>query len=121
MSAYETKTFRRKLVNAYSNKAPLAKMLYISEDTDVVLIRDIDKAMLVNSELVLQKQTKSSGGVQIYTLKKNSKLTNMMYMTDFKSENIEYYRSTKIPATGHFINEQDKIDNDIPRQIGLFE
>ena len=44
-----------------------------------------------------------------------------MYMTDFKSENIEYYRSTKIPATGHFINEQDKIDNDIPRQIGLFE
>ena len=67
MSAYETKTFRRKLVNAYSNKAPLAKMLYISEDTDVVLIRDIDKAMLVNSELVPQKQTKSSGGVQIYT------------------------------------------------------
>ena len=121
MSAYETKTFRRKLVNAYSNKAPLAKMLYISEDTDVVLIRDIDKAMLVNSELVPQKQTKSSGGVQIYTLKKNSKVTNMMYMTDFKSENIEYYRSTKIPATGHFINEQDKIDNDIPRQIGLFE
>ena len=121
MSAYETKTFRRKLVNAYSNKAQLAKMLYISEDTDVVLIRDIDKAMLVNSELVPQKQTKSSGGVQIYTLKKNSKLTNMMYMTDFKSENIEYYRSTKIPATGHFINEQDKIDNDIPRQIGLFE
>lgn len=121
MSAYETKTFRRKLINAYSNKAPLAKMLYISEDTDVVLIRDIDKAMLVNSELVPQKQTKSSGGVQIYTLKKNSKLTNMIYMTDFKSENIEYYRSTKIPATGHFINEQDKIDNDIPRQIGLFE
>lgn len=59
MSAYETKTFRRKLVNAYSNKAQLAKMLYISEDTDVVLIRDIDKAMLVNSELVPQNRQRA--------------------------------------------------------------
>lgn len=121
MSAYETKTFRKKLVNAYSGKSPLTSALYIPQDRDVVLIRDYDKAMIINTELIPQKQTKSSGGVQIYNLKKNSILSKMIVSDDFKSENIEYYRSTKVPGTGHFINDQDKIDNDIPRQLGLFE
>lgn len=120
MSAYYTKTMRKKLINAYSGKAPLIGAMYASEDRDIVLIRDNDKAMLVNSALIPLKQTKSSGGVQIYTLKKNSKLTRVMEKESFISDDIEYYRSTKVPSTGHFINSDDKEKNNFPTQLNLF-
>ena len=120
MSAYATKTMRKKLINAYSQKAPLAGALYIAEDEDIVLVRDSDKAMLVNTALIPEKQTKSSGGITVYTLKKNSKLTGLHTKEGFVSEDIEYYRSNKIPATGHFINDSDKSANNFPKQLDLF-
>ncbi len=120
MSAYATKTMRKKLINAYSQKAPLAGALYIAEDEDIVLVRDSDKAMLVNTALIPEKQTKSSGGITVYTLKKNSKLTGLYTKEGFVSEDIEYYRSNKIPATGHFINDSDKSANNFPKQLDLF-
>lgn len=111
MSAYQTKVNRKKLINAYGNKSTLVGAVHIPQDEDLIVIRDNDKAMLFNSELVPLKASKSSGGVQVYTLKKNSFMTTLMKKSDFVSEDIEYYRSTKIPATGHFINEKDKEDN----------
>ena len=120
MSSYETKTMRKKLINAYSDKANLVSAIYIPDDMDIVLVRDNDKAMLLNTELIPEKQTKSTAGVNVYTLKKNSKLTRVINKDTFKSENIEYYRSTKIPGTGHFINDSDKDFNNFPKQMNLF-
>ncbi|MDO4300164.1 MAG: DNA gyrase subunit A [Clostridia bacterium] len=120
MSSYATKTMRKKLINAYSDKFPLVAALYIEGDTDIVLVRDTDKAMLLNTGLIPEKQTKSTGGVSVYTLKKNSKLTGMMNKDEFVSADIEYYRSNKIPATGHFINDGDKESNNFPKQLDLF-
>lgn len=108
MSVYETKVNRKRLINAYSNKAELVRALYIAEDKDIVLVRDEDKAMLFNTELVPVKLTKNTAGVQIYTLKKNSEVSRMYEMAEFKADDIEYYRSAKIPSTGHFITENDK-------------
>ncbi len=120
MSAYATKVNRKRLINAYSGKSPLIGALYIEEDKDILLVRDTDKAMLINTSYIPLKQTKSSGGVQIYTLKKNSKMTKIMPKEEFISEDIEYYRCSKIPATGHFINEDDKSKNNLPSQMNLF-
>lgn len=120
MTAYQTKVNRKKLINAYSNKSKLISALYIENEKDIILVRDRDKAMVVNSSLVPLKQTKSSGGVQVYTLKKNSVVTRMSEKEDFISEDIEYYRSNKIPSTGHFINEEDKSKNKFPKQLDLF-
>lgn len=120
MSAYETKTMRKKLINAYSSKFPLTGMMYIENDTDIVLVRDSDKAMLLNTALIPEKQTKTTAGINVYTLKKNSMLTRIMKKEDFVSEDIEYYRSNKIPGTGHFINDSDKTANNFPKQLDLF-
>ncbi len=121
MSAYETKTARKKLINAFGDKSPIVRAMYIEKDEDILLVRDTDKAMLINSELVPLKQTKGSQGVQVYTLKKGSELTKMLFAGEFDAENPEYYRSEKIPATGHFITDEDKARNNMPRQIGMFE
>ncbi len=120
MSAYETKTMRKKLINAYSSKFPIINMMYIENDTDIVLVRDSDKAMLLNTALIPEKQTKTTGGINVYTLKKNSRLTRIMNKEEFVSDDIEYYRSDKIPGTGHFINDADKMANNFPKQLDLF-
>lgn len=121
MSSYETKTMRKKLINAYCDKTKLVSAMYIPKDIDIILVRDTDKAMLLNTELIPEKQTKSTAGVNVYTLKKNSKLTKILKKDKFVSENIEYYRSTKIPGTGHFINDTDKDSNNFPKQLNIFD
>ncbi len=113
MQSYDTKLNRKKLINAYSNKSELTAAMFIPEDKDIMLVRDNDKAMLVNTALIPAKATKSTGGIQIYNLKKNSFMTRMLDKDEFVSEDIEYYRSDKVPATGHFINETDKNANNL--------
>lgn len=120
MLSYATKNMRKKLINAYNGKLTLVAAMYIEEDTDIILVRDTDKAMLLNTSLIPEKQTKTTAGLTVYTLKKNSKLTKMIKKEEFVSNDIEYYRSNKIPGTGHFINDTDKEANNFPKQLNLF-
>lgn len=122
MSSYATKVNRKRLINAYSNKSPLVAAYFTAEDTDMVLIRDTDKALLFNTELILPKATKNTVGVQVFTLKKNnSKLTRMLPRDEFMSEEAEKrYRTQQIPSGGHFISDADKTANNLPSQINLF-
>lgn len=120
MSAYATKTMRKKLINAYSNKCELVSIIYIEEDTDIFLVRDTDKAMLINTELIPEKQTKTTTGITVYNLKKNSVVSKAVLKNNFIAKDIEYYRSSKLPATGHFLNEDDKAANNLPKQLDLF-
>lgn len=122
MSSYATKVNRKRLINAYSNKSPLVAAYFTAEDTDMVLIRDTDKALLFNTELILPKAAKNTVGVQVFTLKKkNSKLTRMLPRNEFMSEEAEKrYRTQQIPSGGHFISDADKTANNLPSQINLF-
>ena len=119
LNAYSTKTNRKKLINAYSAKSRLIFMTCMEEDSDFILTRDTDKACLFNSSLVPLSATKSAAGVQIYTLKKNSRITGVYPAEEFESEDIEYYRTIKIPSTGHFLKETDKEKNNLQTQIKL--
>lgn len=108
LSSYETKTNRKKLINAFSDKSELKFITHIENDTDIEAYRGTDKKMLFNSELIPVKSTKNSIGVQIFTLKNNSSLENVnipVYENDGDKENNEYYRIIKIPSTGHFIKK----------------
>lgn len=119
LNAYSTKTNRKKLINAYSAKSRLIFMTCMEDDSDFILTRDTDKACLFNSSLVPLSATKSAAGVQIYTLKKNSRITGVYPAEEFESEDIEYYRTVKIPSTGHFLKETDKEKNNLQTQIKL--
>lgn len=113
LNAYQTKTNRKKLINAYSAKSPLIYVAKIDEDSDFILTRDFDKACLFNTELIPLSTTKNAGGVQVYTIKKNSQITRVCPIADFNSENVEYYRATKLPSTGHFLTDEEKAKNNI--------
>lgn len=108
LSNYETKVNRKKLINAYSSKAPCVFIQFISEDKDYVAVRDIDKASLFSSSILDEAPQKNSPGTQILTLKKKSFMSRVLNALDFVSDNIEYYRTSKLPTGGHFILDKDK-------------
>lgn len=107
ISAYQTKTNRRKLTAAYSDSSPLAGAVYVEGPTDIMLISDNHKAIYISSELVPIKTTRSSVGVQIVNLKKNQKLSHIDINFADKVANASKFRKTKIPAAPTLLEEYD--------------
>ena len=104
-SAYATKTNRKKLINAYSNRSPLVNMLWIENDTDLYLQRGTDKAMIVNTNLIPVNTSKNSGGLTVFTLRQNTQLS-VMRLSNLETDDPDYYSVDKIPTAGHFLQKQ---------------
>ena len=112
LSAYETKTNRKKLINAFSDKQKLVDILYFTENTDVVLISNVNRALVVNTSQIGEKTTKNSIGVQVQTLKKNQTVKSVVTLAQAQLENSGKFRTKNIPAAGSFLKE-----NDIAQQL----
>ena len=105
--AYKTLTNRKRLINAYSNKTPLAAAIYLPEDTDIALTSTNNKVLIVNTALIAPKSTKNSMGVNVMTQKGRHKLYKIELLSETKIQNISYYRTKNIPAVGHLLKDQD--------------
>lgn len=108
LSAYETKTNRRKLVNAYSDKSPVRDIRFITDDIKLVAYSDNGKALVFNTEKIPLKSTKSTQGVQVMKMsKKGGKLARIAELETSGIKNVEYYSTKNIPATGCFLKDED--------------
>ena len=67
LSAYATKTNRRKLVGAYSDKSPLVAVMYLKEDRDLLLTGTNGRLLLVNTGAIPDKATRTTQGVFVMT------------------------------------------------------
>ena len=107
LSAYATKTNRRKLINAFSDKSPLVRALILPEETNL-FCRSSDGRMLVfHSSLLQQKTSKSTQGVAVMTLKKQRQLSGAGLMTELEIKNLPRYRVKTIPAAGAVLKPED--------------
>lgn len=97
LKSYETKTNRKKLTKAYSDKSSLADAVFIQEDCDILLRTSSGHALVFNTELIAPKTTRDSQGVQIITLRKNSVLVSAEKISD---SGFEKYRIKSIPSAG---------------------
>ncbi len=104
--SYETKQHRKKLTKAFSDNSPLAKLISFTEDTDLVAVSSIDKALCFNTAAVPLKSTRHSQGVNVMTLKKGATLKTVATALEFGAEDLRYYRTKNIPAAGCFIKEK---------------
>ena len=109
MSAYETKTNRKKLINACSVKSPLVFSRCLREDGDFFATRNKDKAVLFNSCLINPVGSKNSPGAQFFILGKMGVLTGVYPAGDVETEDAEYYRIEQIPSAGHFLRAGTKV------------
>lgn len=114
LSAYETKTNRKKLINAFSDKAALVKIMHFEENTDVVFISSVNRALAVNTSQIPEKTTKNSIGVAVQTLKKNQTVKSVVVLSDAGFENPSKFKTKNIPAAGSFLKESD-----IAQQLSL--
>ncbi len=100
LSAYQTKTNRKKLINAYCGKFTFVKAEYITEDTQILLTSSTGHRLLVHTGAIASKTTKDTQGVQVMTLRKNAHLTDMQIYTDGMIPDPDRCRAKSIPAAG---------------------
>lgn len=108
LSAYETKTNRKKLINAFSDKSPLASAVYLEEDKDIVITSQSGRNLLINTAIVMPKTTKNTQGVQAMTLKKKSdKVISLHLFQPGEFEKEWRFRPKNLPAAGALLSASD--------------
>ncbi|MGN0459161.1 MAG: DNA gyrase subunit A [Eubacterium sp.] len=100
ISAYKTKTNRKKLLKAYSLKSPLACCEYIEEDTEFVLCSTSGRMLILNTGALTPKTSKDTIGVSVMTQKKNHKIESMHLYTEGEFEKAWRFRTKNLPAAG---------------------
>lgn len=103
LSAYATKTNRKKLQKAYSNKSPLVQILQIpSGETScsVFLRTDGNRVVLAETSLIAAKATRDTQGVQVVTLKAKHLVCEAQILTEEECNALKKYRVKTIPAAG---------------------
>ncbi len=108
MSSYATKSNRKKLTGGFNTNSPLAGMLYLPNDTEIMVISTADKALTVNTEKIPVKTTRSSQGVNVFTLRKGATVKRLCLAAESGIANTAHYRSRNIPAAGSVIRDADK-------------
>ena len=108
MSAYQTKQNRKKLLNAYSDKSPLAAALYIKEDREVLLTASSGRMLLFHTGLIQPKTTKNTQGVQAMNLKKGQRLMTVRLYEEGMLKNPNRYKKN-LPALGAMPDGEENI------------
>ncbi len=109
VTAYVTKGTRRKLTGAYSDASPLVAVFRDTDKApiDILIISSVDRAILLKSSLIPQKTTRTSGGVQLFALKKGQSIRTALSDFGDNYQNVKSYRKLKIPATGTLLEEKN--------------
>lgn len=110
--SYETKTNRKKLANAYSNKSPLVDILFLQNDTNILISSNGGKSFVFNTSVLLPKSTRDSIGVNLMNLKANQKVDNVQIIGDDIPKDLESYIVKNIPSTG-IASKNLNIDNQL--------
>ena len=107
LSSYETKTNRRKLTGAYSDKSPVKSVLSFEEDSQIALYSSDGRALVVSTALMSPKTTRNTIGVSALTLRKKAVLDRVLPFDDSGIVNAARYRSKNIPAAGAVLKDED--------------
>ena len=107
LSAYETKTNRKKLTGAFSDKSPVVRVLSLAADTQIAVYSSDGRAMIFSTADLLPKTTRNTIGVAVMSLKKKAVLQNALLLEESGIENQSRYRTKTIPAAGAILKEED--------------
>ncbi len=107
MESYATKQNRKKLLKAYSDKAPLVQAMQITEETELAIQTSAGRLLLVGTAQIPAKQTRDTAGVAVITLKKNQTITSIRPASELELANPHRYRVRTLPAAGALLRAED--------------
>lgn len=110
LSAYETKTNRKKLTGAYSDKSPIADIIYVKEDCEIILTSSQGRVLLFNTGAIAEKASRSTIGVNILALKKGHRLISAKLYKEGDLAKPSRYRTKTLPAAGSVLSAEDKAE-----------
>lgn len=113
IEAYATKTNRKKLTGAYSDKSPLCGMVFINEDKEVLLKATSERMLLVHTGAISLKTTRSTQGVAVMKLKKGHRLFEISEYHEGDLAKPQRYRTRTLPALGALPVNEDLKDEQL--------
>ena len=117
LSAYETKTNRRKLTGAFSDKSPLKGAMALTADCQVALYSSDGRVAVISTAQLLPKTTRNTQGVSAMSIKKKAALTRVAKLEESGIVNVSRYRSRNIPTAGALLKEEDVPEKQISFDI----
>jgi DNA gyrase subunit A len=117
LSAYETKTNRKKLTGAYSDKSPVKTILAMQSDAQVAVYTTDSRCVIFSTALLLPKTTRNTQGVAVVSLKKKALLSHAVLLEGSGIVNQSRYRSRTVPAAGALVKEEDAPDKQISFEV----
>lgn len=110
LSAYETKTNRKKLTGAYSDRSPLIKVVALDTDEQMAVYSTDGRAAIFSTAQLLPKTTRNTQGVAVMTLKKKAALRDAVLLSQSGIVNESRYRTKTIPSAGALLKEEDSAE-----------
>ncbi|MBE6941534.1 MAG: topoisomerase IV [Ruminococcaceae bacterium] len=117
LSAYETKTNRKKLTGAYSDKSKLVEVFAMTEDTQMAVFTTDSRAVIFSTAQLLPKTTRNTIGVSVVSLKKKAAVSQVQKLADCGIVNQSRYRSRNIPSAGSPLKEEDAPEKQISFEV----
>jgi len=113
LSAYETKTNRRRLTGAFSDKSPLVTAMVLDEDCQVALFTTDNRAAVISTAQLLPKTTRNTIGVAVVTLKKKAAVHYAVRLEESGIVTASRYRTKNLPTAGAILKEEDSPEKQI--------
>ncbi len=107
LSAYETKTNRKRLTGAYCDKSPLVSVMALDADEQLAVYTSDGRCAVFSTTQLLPKTTRSTQGVAVVTPKKKAVVSGVRLLPDSGITNVSRYRSKTIPTAGTILKEED--------------
>ena len=112
LNAYETKTNRKKLAKAYSDKSKLVEAIFVKDNLFVMTRSSNGRAIIFNTAMISPKTTRDTIGVQVMTLKAKSVLDKAYIVSEEAVSSLSKFVVKNIPAAGCFaknIEDPDQV------------
>ncbi len=107
LECYATKTNRKRLTAACSDRSPLVCALLLPEETECAVFTSEGRAVVFNSGLLQPKTTRSTQGVGVARMKPKYRVTGAKLLRETDIQNAARYRVRSIPALGALLREED--------------
>ena len=108
IEGFATKTNRRRLTGAYSNKSKAVAFLYpIQEHSEIALFSTGGRALIFKADMLDKKATRSTQGVQAMVLRAKHLLSRACFAEEAGLSEQEHYRCRALPAIGTLLKEED--------------
>lgn len=108
LSGFATKTNRRRLTGAYSDRSPAKAFFHITEERDITIFASNGRALTVNTSIIPEKTTRTTVGVQVMVLRGSHTVTRASDAAEVSFVQPRRYVSHSIPSIGALLKDEDK-------------